>query len=212
MRKMNKHLRIGLIALIIFIVFIAAFLVLSSMIQNGLVNDILIPQKLEGSLVFVIFLPLLTALFFFGKFCESKKRFPIAKILKFMAIALLVFSVLQMAFTFIGCYNPVQNGTYVAVGDYKSFSIGDYTVSDAPYIRLNTDKNLFGLALLSSSGFEEQGPYGFDQFGELVATSQSDVAYRFEVKDENTLIFKSPADNIYNIPIGTIFVFSKDFK
>lgn len=94
MRKMNKHLRIGLIALIIFIVFIAAFLVLSSLIQNGLVNDILIPQKLEGFLVLVMFSPLLTALFFFGKFFADKNRFPIAKILKFMAIGLLIFAVL----------------------------------------------------------------------------------------------------------------------
>lgn len=124
---------------------------------------------------------------------------------KFLCLFLSVITLLS----FTSCNDkkddsPIQNGTYVAVGDYE--------VSNAPYIRLNTNDKLFGLALLSSSGYEEQGPYGFDEFGVLVATSHGDAVYRFEVIDRNTLIFKSPADNIYNIPIDTPFVFSKDFK
>ena len=132
---------------------------------------------------------------------------------KFLCLFLSVITLLS----FISCNDkkddsPIQNGTYVAVGDYKSYSIGGYEVSNAPYLRLNTNNKLFGLALLSSSGYEEQGPYGFDEFGVLVATSHGDAVYRFEVIDRNTLIFKSPADNIYKIPIDTTFVFSKDFK
>lgn len=124
---------------------------------------------------------------------------------KFLCLFLSVITLLS----FTSCNDkkddsPIQNGTYVAVGDYE--------VSNAPYLRLNTNNKLFGLALLSSSGYEEQGPYGFDEFGVLVATSHGDAVYRFEVIDRNTLIFKSPADNIYNIPIGTTFVFSKEFK
>lgn len=204
MRKMNKHLRIGLIALIIFIVFIAAFLVLSSLIQNGLVNDILIPQKLEGLLVFVMFLPLLTALFFFGKFFADKNRFPIAKILKFMAIGLLIFAVLQTTLSFIGCYTPVRSGCYYAVGDYEE--------GLTPYLRLDTNTTMFEFCAGHFVSFAERGSYVIED-DILFATIDSDgTTYRFEIKDRNTLIFKDPADNYIKIPIDTPFMFSKDLK
>ncbi len=203
MRKMNKHLRIGLIALIIFIVFIAASRVLSSMIQNGQINNILIPQKLEGLLVFVMFLPLLTALFFFGKFFESKKRFPIAKILKFMAIGLLIFAVLQTTLSFIGFYIPVRSGCYYAVGDYEE--------GLTPCLRLDTNTTMFEFCAGDFVSFAEQGSYAIED-DILAATSQSDKTYRFEIQDRDTLIFKGPEDNYMKIPIDTKFVFSKEFK
>lgn len=203
MRKMNKHLRIGLIALIIFIVFIAAFLVLSSLIQNGLVNDILIPQKLEGFLVLVMFLPLLTALFFFGKFFADKNRIPIAKILKFMAIGLLIFAVFQASLSFAGCYIPVRPGTYYAVGDYEEGA--------NPYLQLDTNYSAFAFSLGNAFSSSDRGYYVIED-NVLVATSHSDITYRFEIKDRNTLVFRDSTDNYMKIPIDTTFVFSKDFK
>lgn len=204
MKKLNKHLLIGLITLIIFVIFVVVFVVLSSMIQNGRIANIVIPQKLEGLFAFVMFLPLLTALFFFGKFFADKKRFPIAKILQFMSIGLLIFGVLQATLSFIGCYTPVRSGSYYAVGDYEE--------GLTPYLRLDTNTTMFEFGAGSFVSFAERGSYVIEN-DILFATIDSDgTTYRFEIKDRNTLVFKGPEDNYMKIPIDTKFVFSKEFK
>lgn len=105
MKKLNKNLLIAIISILIFVLFIIAFSATSSMIQNGVIANIEFSQAVEGILVFVMFFPLLLSLFFLGKFFETKKLYPVAKILKFMSIGLFIFSIIQAILSLMGVYS-----------------------------------------------------------------------------------------------------------
>ena len=105
MKKLDKKLFVAIISILVFILFIIGFSVLSSMIQSEVIENIAFPQSVQGILVFIMFFPLLLSLFFFGKFFETKRHYPIAKIFKFVSIALFVFSVFQVLLSLFGFYN-----------------------------------------------------------------------------------------------------------
>lgn len=105
MKKLDKKLLVATISILVFILFIMGFFVLSSMIQSGVIENIAFSQSAQGMLVFIMFFPLLLSLFFFGKFFEKKGRYLIAKILKFVSIALFVFSIFQALLSLFGFYN-----------------------------------------------------------------------------------------------------------
>ena len=105
MKKLNKNLLVAIISILVFILFIIAFSATSSMIQNGVIANIEFSQALDGILAFIMFFPLLLSLFFFGKFFETKKLYPAAKILKFVSIGLFVFAIIQAILSLVGGYN-----------------------------------------------------------------------------------------------------------
>ncbi len=105
MKKLDKKLFIAIISILVFVLFITGFFVLSSMIRSEVIENIVFSQSVQGILVFIMFFPLLLSLFFFGKFFETKGHYPIAKILKFVSIALFVFSIFQALLSLFGFYN-----------------------------------------------------------------------------------------------------------
>ena len=105
MKKLDKKLFVAIISILVFILLIIGFSVLSSMIQSEAIENIVFPQSVQGTLVFIMFFPLLLSFFFFGEFFETKGHYPIAKILKFVSIALFVFSIFQVLLSLFGFYN-----------------------------------------------------------------------------------------------------------
>ncbi len=105
MKKLDKKLFIAIISILVFVLFIIGFFVLSSMIRSEVIENIVFSQSVQGILVFIMFFPLLLSLFFFGKFFETKGHYPIAKILKFVSIALFAFSIFQTLLSLFGFYN-----------------------------------------------------------------------------------------------------------
>ncbi len=104
MKKLDKNLFIAIISILVFILFIIVFSLLSSMVQSEVIEDVVFSQSVQGILAFIMFFPLLLSLFFFGNFFETKGRYPIAKILKFVSIALFAFSIFQVLLSFFGFY------------------------------------------------------------------------------------------------------------
>lgn len=105
MKKLDKKLLVAIISILVFILFIIGFSVLSSMIQSGVIENIEFPQSVQGILAFIMVFPLLGSLFFFGKFFETKGNYPTSRILKFVSIALFVFSIFQVLLSLFGFYN-----------------------------------------------------------------------------------------------------------
>ena len=105
MKKLNKNLLVAIISILVFILFIMGFSVTSSMVQSGVIENIDFPQSVQGILAFITFFPLLLSLFFFGKFFEAKGLYPVAKVLKFVSIALFAFSIFQALLSLLGFYN-----------------------------------------------------------------------------------------------------------
>lgn len=105
MKKLDKKLFVAIISILVFVLFIIGFSVLSSLIQSGLINNIEFSQSVQAILSFIMFLPLLLSLFFLGKFFETRGRYPIARILKFVSIGLFVFSIFQVLLSLFGFYN-----------------------------------------------------------------------------------------------------------
>ena len=105
MKKLNKNLLVAIISVLVFVLFIICFSVLSSLIQSDLINNIEFSQSVQGILAFILFLPLLLSLFFLGKFFETRGHYPMARILKFVSIALFVFSIFQALLSLLGFYN-----------------------------------------------------------------------------------------------------------
>lgn len=105
MKKIDKNLLFAIIGILVFILFIIGFSVLSSMVQNELIENIEFSQSVQGILAFIMFFPCLLSLFFFGKFFETKGNYTISKILKFVSIALFIFSIFQTLLSLFGFYN-----------------------------------------------------------------------------------------------------------
>lgn len=102
MKKLDKNLFIAIISVLVFILFVIVFSIVSSMIQSEVIENIVFPQSVQGILAFIMFFPLLLSLFFFGKFFETKGHYSIAKNLKFVSIALFVFSIFQVLLSLFG--------------------------------------------------------------------------------------------------------------
>ncbi len=105
MKKLDKNLLVAIISILVFVLFIIGFSVLSSIIQSGVIENTAFSQSVQEILVFIMFFPLLLSFSFFGKFFETKGHYPIAKILKFVSIALFVFSIFQVLLSLFGFYN-----------------------------------------------------------------------------------------------------------
>ncbi len=105
MKKLDKNLLVAIINTLVFVLFVIGFSVLNFMIQSGVIENIEFSQSVQRILVFIMFFPLLLSLFVLGKFFETKGRYPIAKILKFVSIALFVFSIFQALLSLFGFYN-----------------------------------------------------------------------------------------------------------
>ncbi len=105
MKRLNKNLIIAIISILVFALFIIVFYVTCYMIESGSISNIELSQAVQAILVFVMFFPLLAALFFGGKFIEEKGHYKIARIAKFVSIALFIFSVFQVLLSLLGVYN-----------------------------------------------------------------------------------------------------------
>ncbi|MBR2293033.1 MAG: hypothetical protein IKA44_01820 [Clostridia bacterium] len=103
MKKLDQNQKIGLISGAIFVVFLIGFSVLSSLVQGAIIPDFTPSQRVQGILVFFMFLPLLIAMFFAGKHFKSKNS-KIGGQLTFISIALFVFGILQALLGLLGAY------------------------------------------------------------------------------------------------------------
>lgn len=103
MKKLDKNQKIGIISLSIFVVFIVVFSVLSSLVQSGSIPSFTVDQRIQGLLAFVIFLPICSAMFFWGKHFKSKDN-KIGSILIFVSVALFIFGIIQVLLSLFGAY------------------------------------------------------------------------------------------------------------
>ncbi len=103
MKKLNINLKIALIALAVFILFIISFFIHGELIQNGIVSNVEFSQSIQGILAFIFFIPLITALFFGGKYFKSK-GYGYGTVLMIVSVALLVFGIIQALLSLIGVY------------------------------------------------------------------------------------------------------------
>ena len=103
MKKLDKNQKIGIIALAVFVVFLIAFSVLSSLVQSGSIPDFAANQRVQGLLAFVVFSPLCIAMFFGGKHFKSTKS-KIGSILLFVSVALFIFGIIQVLLSLLGTY------------------------------------------------------------------------------------------------------------
>ena len=104
MKKLDLNQKIGTIALLIFVVFLIVFSVLSSLVQYGALPDFTVNQRVQGVLVFAMFLPLFVSLFFWGKYFKSKDGYKIGTVLIFLSVALLIFGIVQMLLSLLGAF------------------------------------------------------------------------------------------------------------
>ena len=103
MKKLDKHLKTTLISLAIFFLFLIAFFIFSSLVQSAILPNFTANQRVQGVLVFIMFSPLCTALFFLGIHFRSKNNV-IFYILTFVSIALFVFGIVQAVLSALGAY------------------------------------------------------------------------------------------------------------
>ncbi len=103
MRKLDKNQKIGLVSLAVFVLFLIVFSVLSNLVQSEIVPDFTLNQRFQGILVFAMFLPLCTAMFFGGKHFKSKNR-KIGSILLFVSVTLFIFGVMQALLSLLEAY------------------------------------------------------------------------------------------------------------
>lgn len=107
---------------------------------------------------------------------------------------------------FGGCHAddaaPLVSGTYYAVGDHEELM--------RPYLWLDTDNGRFSFGAGAIYSYAENGTYEVVD-GMLIATSQS-MTFRFEIRDEDTVVLTDNADDPFKIPVGTPFVYSEELK
>ncbi len=117
---------------------------------------------------------------------------------KILVLLIAAFSLLLL----IGCNSNESTpallaGNYVAVGDYEEML--------TPYFFVNTEKNEFTFGCGVAMSYAEFGTYEVEN-EELIAASQRST-YRFEIKDEKTLVWlENAGDGYFSIPIYTQFV------
>ncbi|MBE6959903.1 MAG: hypothetical protein E7448_04180 [Ruminococcaceae bacterium] len=108
----------------------------------------------------------------------------------------------------VGCTSN-SNVPSLLSGNY--YAVGNYEEMFTPYLYLNAKENKFLFGTGAVISYAEYGTYEVVN-GTIIATSQS-TTFRFEIKDENTLILIDNGDNEYfKIPVNTQFVFSEDLK
>ena len=103
MKRFDKNQKIAIIALAIFLVFLIGFYVLSNLVQSGTIPDPTPNQRVQGVLAFVMFCPLLIAMFFAGRYFKSKNS-KIADILLFVSVALFIYGIIQALLSLLGAY------------------------------------------------------------------------------------------------------------
>lgn len=103
MKRLDKNLKISMIALAVFVVFLIAFSVLSSLVQDGTVSDFTATQGAQGILVFAMFLPLCASMFFVGRYFKLKNG-KAGGIMIFVSVALLALGILQAFLSLVGFY------------------------------------------------------------------------------------------------------------
>ncbi len=103
MKKLDKNQKIGLIAFAVFLLFLIAFSILSSLVQSGTISDFTPNQRVQGVLALAMFLPLCTAMFFAGRHFKSKNS-KSGSVLMFVSVGLFIFGILQALLSLLGAY------------------------------------------------------------------------------------------------------------
>ena len=105
---------------------------------------------------------------------------------------LLLALTLIMSVLFCGCgmnFTDAQpeSGFYLAKERSALLSSPDQTIELQPYVSLDTEEKIFtyGQSLLMS--YAEYGYYEIKD-DKLIATTQNETTYKFEIKDKNTLV------------------------
>lgn len=124
---------------------------------------------------------------------------------------LLLALTLIMSVIFCGCgvnFTDAQlkSGFYLAKERSAFFSSPEQTIELQPYVSLDTEEKIFtyGQSLLMS--YAEYGYYEIKD-DKLIATTQNETTYKFEIKDENTLVMISDDGEIIDE-----FVYNNDLE
>ena len=102
--SMKKNKLLFWIFLSVFVSLLVCFLVVSAMVQNGVIANVAFNSSLQGVLVSVMFSPLIISIFFLAQClkCKSGIWQNIYKILNFVSIALFCYMVIILILGFIG--------------------------------------------------------------------------------------------------------------
>ena len=100
---MKTYKRLFIICDCIFVLFLASFFTLSSLVQNGIVQNIEFSEPVQTVLSAVTFLPLILALFFLGLHFKGKRGNlqSVSVVLRTISILLLVYTVLSIIISFL---------------------------------------------------------------------------------------------------------------
>ena len=105
---------------------------------------------------------------------------------------LLLALTLIMPVIFCGCgvnFTDAQlkSGFYLAKERSAFFSSPEQTIELQPYVSLDTEEKIF---TYGHSLFMSYAEYGYYEIkgDKLIATTQNDTIYTFEIKDKNTLV------------------------
>ena len=106
MFKKDIAKKIAIVSAIIFICFIILFCFLSFLANNGVINGDIENQVLQSVIAFIVFLPLLLSIFFWGQVFKYKSGYwqNAYKIFNFVSIGLFVFSIVQIILSILGVY------------------------------------------------------------------------------------------------------------
>lgn len=117
------------------------------------------------------------------------------------------FALFCVAIFFTGCNSEnrapeLYSGHYYAIGEYKS--------GLTPYVLIDTDNKDFSICEGHLVSYAEIGTYEIRD-GKLTATTQT-TTFTFEIKDAKTLVLVQIGEDLFTLlPIGTQFVYRKDF-
>lgn len=103
MKNLDKNQKIGLIACMMFVLFLIIFFILSNLAQSQIIPDFTPNQRIQGVLAFVMLLPLCFAMFFWGKHFQSNNSKK-GTILLFVSVALFIFGLVQALLSILGVY------------------------------------------------------------------------------------------------------------
>ncbi len=103
MKMRDKNKTGALVSALIFLLFLVAFRICSALVGAGKLPDLPL-GRFEAVLTFFFFLPILTSLYFCGKYQTARGHRRIGRNLTFVGVALQIFSLLQILLALLGFY------------------------------------------------------------------------------------------------------------
>ena len=106
MKNYSNYQKIALLSLGVFALFLILFFIASALVQSRTIPEVTFSQAVQGVLAFILFFPLLSALFFTGQHLKAKagNAQTVYKLLTFVSVSLFILGIVQMFLSIIGIY------------------------------------------------------------------------------------------------------------